>query len=61
LARLDELGAQLVLQGLVGSAEDATLGRAEAPGPAGAPGALGLQVARQLLAAGAGALLPPRD
>jgi hydroxymethylbilane synthase len=57
-ARLD--GQHLLLDGLVGSADDGTLVRAHAAGRGDAPDALGLQVARQLLDAGAGALLPPR-
>jgi hydroxymethylbilane synthase len=56
-ARLD--GPQLLLDGLVGSAADGTLVRAHAAGPGDAPDALGLQVAQQLLDAGAGMLLPP--
>jgi hydroxymethylbilane synthase len=55
-ARLD--GPHLSLDGLVGSADDGTLVRANAAGRVDAPDALGLQVARQLLDAGAGALLP---
>lgn len=55
-ARLD--GAQLALDGLVGSAADGTLVRAQALGRGDAPDALGLLVAQQLLQAGAGALLP---
>lgn len=56
LARLD--GDKLLLQGLVGSASDGTLVRAEATGAASDPEALGTAVARALLDAGAGALLP---
>ena len=56
LARLD--GTTLQLQGLVGSAGDGTLVRAEATGAASDPEALGTTVARALLDAGAGALLP---
>jgi hydroxymethylbilane synthase len=55
-ARLD--GQYLLLDGLVGCADDGTLVRANAAGRVDAPDALGLQVARQLLDAGAGALLP---
>ena len=55
-ARLD--GQHLLLDGLVGCADDGTLVRANAAGRVDAPDALGLQVARQLLDAGAGALLP---
>ena len=54
-ARLD--GQQLLLDGLVGSAADGTLVRACAQGAAGAPEAIGQEVARQLLDGGAGALL----
>ena len=57
LARLD--GAELVLDGLVGSASDGTIVRGSARGSAGDPEALGSAVARSLLDAGAGALLPP--
>ncbi|MGN6112240.1 MAG: hydroxymethylbilane synthase [Luteimonas sp.] len=57
LARLEDGGARLVLQGLVGSAADGRLVRAEAEGPAGAPEAIGLQAARRLLDAGAGEFL----
>ena len=49
----------LRLQGLVGSADDGRLVRAEGQGSA--PEALGLQVARRLLDAGAAAFLPPRS
>ena len=55
-ARLD--GGQLLLDGLVGSADDGTLVRAHAEGRSSAPEALGEQVAQSLLRAGAGALLP---
>lgn len=58
LARLD--GDALQLQGLVGSASDGTLVRAEATGAASDPEALGTAVARALLDAGAGALLPQK-
>ena len=57
LAQLD--GMQLQLDGLVGSATDGRLVRASANGDAAAPQALGEQVAQALLAAGAGAFLPP--
>ena len=57
LAQLD--GTQLQLDGLVGSATDGRLVRASANGDAAAPQALGEQVAQALLAAGAGAFLPP--
>lgn len=49
----------LFLQGLVGSAVDGRLVRAENAG--GEPEALGADVAARLLDAGAGELLPPRD
>jgi len=49
---------RLHLQGLVGSADEGRLVRAEASGDA--PDALGIEVAGRLLEAGAGALLPPR-
>lgn len=55
LATLD--GERLHLQGLVGSATDGRLVRAEAVGASGAPDALGEAVARDLLQAGAGELL----
>jgi len=51
-------GNALVLQGLVGDAGTGRLVRAEASGPAHAPGSLGGEVAQMLLARGAGALLP---
>jgi len=57
LARLEDRGATLVLQGLVGSAADGRVVRAQGEGPAAAPEALGLQVARRLLDAGAGEFL----
>jgi hydroxymethylbilane synthase len=57
LARLEDGGARLVLQGLVGSAADGRVVRAEAEGPATAPEAIGLQAARRLLDAGAGEFL----
>src|SRR5690606_8442314 len=55
-ARLD--GDALHLQGLVGSASDGRVVRAEAVGPASAPDVLGRDVAAKLLAAGAGEFLP---
>ncbi len=55
-ARLD--GDALHLQGLVGSASDGRVVRAEAAGPASAPDVLGREVAARLLAAGAGEFLP---
>ncbi|AOH37440.1 hydroxymethylbilane synthase [Luteimonas sp. JM171] len=59
VAALAELqGGALVLQGLVGDAGTGRLVRAEASGPAHAPGSLGGEVARMLLARGAGELLP---
>jgi hydroxymethylbilane synthase len=57
LAQLQGDGARLVLQGLVGSAADGRIVRAQADGPATAPEAIGLQVARRLLDAGAGEFL----
>lgn len=57
LAQLEDDGARLVVRGLVGSAEDGRLVRAEAAGPAEAPELLGVQVARALLDAGAGEFL----
>jgi hydroxymethylbilane synthase len=57
LAQLEDGGARLVLQGLVGSATDGRVVRAQADGPAEAPEAVGLQVARQLLVGGAGEFL----
>jgi hydroxymethylbilane synthase len=56
LARLS--GARLQLAGLVGSAADGRVVRAEAHGDVVAPQVLGEQVARALLAAGAGEFLP---
>jgi porphobilinogen deaminase len=50
-------GARLRLQGLVGSASDGRLVRAEGEGDAASPAALGEAVAQRLLAAGAGELL----
>ncbi|NLC60512.1 MAG: hydroxymethylbilane synthase [Gammaproteobacteria bacterium] len=59
VAALAELeGGALVLQGLVGDAGTGRLVRAEASGPAHAPGSLGGEVAQMLLARGAGELLP---
>src|SRR5690606_6368821 len=49
LAQLEGDGARLVLHGLVGSAEDGRVVRAQAVGDASGPEAIGLQVARQLL------------
>ena len=55
VAALAELeGGALVLQGLVGDAGTGRLVRAEASGPAHAPGSLGGEVAQMLLARGAG-------
>lgn len=51
-------GDELWLQGLVGGVADGRRIRAEAQGPASDPEALGRNVARQLLDAGAGELLP---
>ena len=50
-------GEDLWLQGLVGGVADGRAVRAQAQGPASDPEALGQEVARQLLAAGAGELL----
>ncbi len=50
-------GDDLHLQGLVGSASDGRAVRAEAVGPGSDPEALGQQVAKMLLDAGAGELL----
>lgn len=50
-------GDDLWLQGLVGGVADGRAVRAQAQGPASAPEALGREVARQLLADGAGELL----
>ncbi|MCD9088250.1 hydroxymethylbilane synthase [Stenotrophomonas sp. SY1] len=50
-------GQELWLQGLVGGVADGRAVRAEATGPASDPEALGRNVARQLLDAGAGELL----
>jgi hydroxymethylbilane synthase len=57
-ARLD--GTNLVLQGLVGCADDGRAVRAEHAGDAADAEAIGATVARRLLDAGAGAFLPPR-
>ncbi|GAA3924349.1 hydroxymethylbilane synthase [Luteimonas lutimaris] len=59
LARLD--GARLQLRGLVGSAADGHAVRAEGAGDAAQAEAIGADVARRLLDAGAAAFLPPRD
>ena len=59
LARLD--GARLQLHGLVGSAADGRAVRAEGVGDAAQAEAIGTDVARRLLDAGAAAFLPPRD
>ena len=50
-------GEDLWLQGLVGGVADGRAVRAQAQGPASNPEALGQEVARQLLAGGAGELL----
>ena len=50
-------GARLRLQGLVGSARDGRLVRADAEGPIDRPGTLGEGVARELLELGAGELI----
>jgi len=50
-------GQDLWLQGLVGGVADGRAVRAQASGPASDPEALGREVARQLLAGGAGELL----
>jgi hydroxymethylbilane synthase len=55
LARLD--GARLRLEGLVGSAHEGRIVRAQAEGDAAAPEALGLAVAEALLRQGARALI----
>jgi hydroxymethylbilane synthase len=57
LAQLEEAGARIVLLGLVGSAADGRMVRAEVAGAAAAPELLGVQVARRLLDAGAGEFL----
>ena len=51
-------GDALHLEALVGSATDGRAVRADASGPAADPEALGREVARQLLAGGAGEFLP---
>ncbi|MGI8560932.1 MAG: hydroxymethylbilane synthase [Luteimonas sp.] len=58
LARLD--GGMLVLQGLVGSAEDGRVVRAQAAAEVACADALGQHVARELLDAGAAGFLPPQ-
>ncbi len=58
LARLD--GERLELHGLVGSAEDGAVVRAEGAGEAVQAEAVGIAVARRLLENGAAAYLPPR-
>jgi hydroxymethylbilane synthase len=58
LARLD--GGMLVLHGLVGSAEDGRVVRAQAAAAAESADALGHHVARALLDAGAAEFLPPQ-
>jgi hydroxymethylbilane synthase len=58
LARLD--AGMLILQGLVGSAEDGRVVRAQAAAEIASADALGQHVARALLDAGAGEFLPPR-
>ena len=50
-------GDDLVLSGLVGSAADGQVLRAEARGPGADPDGLGRRVAAQLLEQGAGAFL----
>jgi len=50
-------GDRLHLSGLVGSADDGRVVRAEAEGASNAPGALGQAVAAELLALGAGEFL----
>jgi hydroxymethylbilane synthase len=57
LAQLEEGGARIVLRGLVGSAADGRMVRAEVAGAAASPELLGVQVARRLLDAGAGEFL----
>jgi hydroxymethylbilane synthase len=57
LAQLEEGGARIVLRGLVGSAADGRMVRAEVAGAAAAPELRGVQVARRLLDAGAGEFL----
>ncbi len=57
LARLDDDGARLLLRGLVGSAADGRLVRAEVAGASDTAERLGAEAARQLLEAGAGEFL----
>lgn len=59
LAQLD--GARLSLQGLVGSAQDGRLVRADAQGDPSQRERVGAEVAQRLLERGAGQFLPPRD
>ena len=59
LARLD--GDDLSLEGLVGSADDGRIVRAQGAGPSADPEALGIDVARRLLAGGAAEFLPSQD
>jgi hydroxymethylbilane synthase len=56
-AELDTSGQTLGLRGLVGSIDGATLLRAELQGPRGNAEALGVELAEQLLAQGAGEIL----
>lgn len=56
-AELDASGQTLGLRGLVGSIDGATLLRAELQGPRGNAKALGVELAEQLLAQGAGEIL----
>jgi hydroxymethylbilane synthase len=56
-AELDASGQTLGLRGLVGSIDGATLLRAELQGPRGNAEALGVELAEQLLAQGAGEIL----
>ena len=56
-AELDANGQTLGLRGLVGSIDGATLLRAELQGPRGNAEALGVELAEQLLAQGAGEIL----
>ena len=58
LARLQD--GMLVLQALVGSAEDGRLVRAQAAAAVASAEALGRHVASELLDAGAAAFLPPQ-
>ncbi|MBC7990361.1 MAG: hydroxymethylbilane synthase, partial [Luteimonas sp.] len=59
LARLDGVG--LSLEGLVGSPDDGRIVRAQGTGARADPEALGIDVARRLLAGGAAEFLPPQD